>query len=154
MNQLSPITGFFSLPIDWISLLIGLFIFPFHILIDSRIGWISYFIFWFAMFRTIKNIQLMMNIPPARLLLPILTEEWDSDILDNQWSIKSKKWKKGLIANYLLNNGHLAISGISRGKDKFLSISLLHKSGFLNDPFYETNLGDKELVKYYKILLK
>ena len=147
INQLSPITGFFSLPIDWIPLLIGLFIFPVHILIDPRIGWISYVIFWIAMFRTIKNIQLMMNVPPARFLLPILTEEWDSSVLDNQWSIKSKKWKKGLIANYILNTGQLTISGISRGKDKFLSISFLHKSGFLNDPFFEINLDDKELTK-------
>jgi hypothetical protein len=89
----------------------------------------------------------MMNVPPARLLLPILTDEWDSGILDNKWSIKSKKWKRGLIASYLLNNGQLTISGISREKDKFLSVSFLHKSGFLNDPFFETNLDDKELVK-------
>ena len=88
-----------------------------------------------------------MNIPPARVLLPILIEEWDSSVLDNKWSIKSNKWKQGLIANYVLNNGHLTISGISRGKDKFLSVSFLHKSGFLNDPFFETNLDDEELVK-------
>ena len=146
-NQLSPITGLLSLPIDWVTILIGLSIFPIHILIDPRIGWISYGFFWIAMIRTIKNTQLMMDTPPARFLLPIDAVEWDSTALDNQWSIKSSKWKKAVLADYNLNVGKLTISGLSRGEDKFLSLSYLLKSGFLNDPFFEKNLEDKELSK-------
>lgn len=144
-NQSSPIHGLFSLPIDWNSLFVGLFLFPAHVLIDPRIGWISYFIFWFAMIRTIMQIQIMMKNPPARFLLPIVIEDWNGNILGDEWSINSNKWKNGLMAEYSFKEGMLAISGLSRGKDKFLSFSFVHKSGFLHDPFFDTISVDNKL---------
>ncbi|MFL2974151.1 MAG: hypothetical protein ACJZ4F_04160 [Candidatus Thalassarchaeaceae archaeon] len=150
-HQNSSINGLLSLPIDWISLLIGFIIFPIHIFVDPRIGWISYFIFWFAMFRTIIKIQTMMKIPPARFLLPIIPRDWNSNVLNGQWSIKTNKWKNGIMANSFFKEGMLMISGLSRGENKFISFCFVHKTGFIHDPFYDRDTNDEKL---YKILQK
>ena len=103
------------------------------------------------MFRTIIKIQIMMKIPPARFLLPIIPRDWNSNILNGQWSIKTNKWKNGIMANSFFKEGMLMISGLSRGEDKFISFCFVHNTGFIHDPFYDRDTNDEKL---YKILQK
>ena len=103
------------------------------------------------MFRTIIKIQTMMKIPPARFLLPIIPRDWNSNVLNGQWSIKTNKWKNGIMANSFFKEGMLMISGLSRGENKFISFCFVHKTGFIHDPFYDRDTNDEKL---YKILQK
>ena len=137
--QLSHIGGFFTLPVDWKLLLLGIFIFPVHIFIDPMFGWLSYAFFCAAMIRTFGLIQDMMNIPPSRFIIPIDKKNWNSDNLSNDWNINSNKWKIGLIASSKCAGGYLTLSGICRSKYNFLSITFVHKSGFVQDPFFTTH---------------
>ena len=144
--QLSHINSIYKLPIDWNLLFIGIAIFPIHILVDPRFGWISYLFLCAAMYRTIRLIQNMMLIPPSRFVLPIEIKNWNSGDLNNSWSIKSNKWNIGPIAHYKCLDGYLTLSGIRRSKVNFLSITFVHKSGFIQDPFFKREKEDLMLI--------
>lgn len=131
----------FSLPVDWISLSLASALFPLHVLLDSRIGWISYLLFWVAYMRTVGLVQESMRTPPARFLLPMKREDWSGG-LSEPWEVKSDKWRRGVLALVECEQGRLVISGTSRGKDDFLSMAFVHKSGFVQDPFHETKSSD------------
>jgi len=143
--QIPSANNIFSLPVDWKLLSLALLIFPIHIFIDPKIGWISYVILWIAMFRTIGQIQNMMNIPPARFIIPLYSNSWDSNELTDIWVINSEKWHKGLIASSKCNEGELRISGFTRSEYDFLSLTFVHKSGFIQDPFFSMHKGDEKL---------
>ena len=66
-----------SLPVDWASLMIAFVLFALHIVIDPRLGWFSYGLFWLAYFRTIQLVQNSMMASPSRFLLPVLPEDWE-----------------------------------------------------------------------------
>ena len=43
-------------PLDYISFCLGIIFFILHIIIDTKLGWIGFFFFFTAWFRTIRNI--------------------------------------------------------------------------------------------------
>ena len=131
----------FSLPVGWLSLSLASALFPLHALLDSRIGWASYILFWVAYMRTVGMVQESMRTPPARFLLPMKPEGWSGG-LSEPWVVKSDKWRRGVIAFVECERGRLVISGASRGKDDFLSMAFVHSSGFVQDPFHETKSSD------------
>ncbi|MAN07818.1 MAG: hypothetical protein CL987_07335 [Euryarchaeota archaeon] len=138
-----PMSGssFFSLPVDWASLTFALSIFPLHILVDSRLGWISYFFCWLAYFRTIRLVQIAIITPPARFLLPIDPIDWEAE-LESPWEILSVKWSNKELASADFPNGKLVLSGFSRTGQDFLSLAFVHRTGFVKDPFHESMSGE------------
>ena len=125
-----------SLPVDWASLMIAFVLFALHIVIDPRLGWFSYGLFWLAYFRTIQLVQNSMMASPSRFLLPVLPEDWEGG-LDFPWIVSSDRWSRNRMASARLENGELVLCGSSRSGQDFLSLAFVHKSGFVLDPFHE-----------------
>ena len=125
-----------SLPIDWASFALASAIFPLHLSIDPRIGWLSYALFWVAYVRTVHLVQAAMLIPPARFLLPIEPDDWSGE-LGPPWEIFSATWSRQRLASADLPNGTVVIAGASRSGQDFLSLAFVHSSGFVQDPFHE-----------------
>ena len=125
-----------SLPVDWASLMIAFVLFALHIVIDPRLGWFSYGLFWLAYFRTIQLVQNSMMASPSRFLLPVLPEDWEGG-LDYPWIVSSDRWSRNRMASARLENGELVLCGSSRSGQDFLSLAFVHKSGFVLDPFHE-----------------
>tara|TARA_B100000575_G_C22885169_1_gene515454 strand:+ start:85 stop:540 length:456 start_codon:yes stop_codon:yes gene_type:complete len=111
-------------------------LFALHLVIDPRLGWFSYGLFWLAYFRTIQLVQTSMMASPSRFLLPILPEDWEGG-LDYPWVVSSDRWSRNKIASARFENGELVIHGSSRSGQDFLSLAFVHKSGFVLDPFHE-----------------
>ncbi len=134
-----------SLPVDWASLTIASALFALHLVIDPRLGWLSYGLFWLAYFRTIQLVQASMMAPPSRFLLPISPEDWEGT-LDYPWIVSSDRWSRNRIASARLQNGDLVLCGSSRSGQDFLSLAFVHKSGFVLDPFHERLSKEPGLV--------
>ena len=135
-----------SLPVDWVSLVLASAIFPFHLSIDPRIGWLSYAMYWVAYIRTIQLVQAAMMTPPARFLLPIEPDDWSGE-LGPPWEISSAKWSRKRLASVDLPNGTVVLSGSSRSGQDFLSLAFVHRSGFVQDPFHERSSAESGLAE-------
>ena len=135
-----------SLPVDWVSLALASAIFPLHLSIDPRIGWLSYAMYWVAYVRTVQLIQAAMMTPPARFLLPIEPDDWSGE-LGPPWEISSAKWSRKRLASVDLPNGTVVLSGSSRSGQDFLSLAFVHRSGFVQDPFHERSLAESGLAE-------
>tara|TARA_B100001113_G_scaffold236962_1_gene194841 strand:- start:1397 stop:1732 length:336 start_codon:yes stop_codon:yes gene_type:complete len=85
-----------------------------------------------------------MLTPPARFLLPIEPEDWTGK-LNPPWDVSSTSWSRKRLAIADLPNGSAVISGYSRSGQDFLSLSFVHKSGFIQDPFHDSSPGGSEL---------
>ena len=133
-----------SLPVDWPSLALASALFPLHLTIDPRIGWLSYAMYWVAYFRTVQLVQASMLTPPARFLLPIEPEDWSGE-LSPPWRVSSATWSRKMLASVDMPNGRVILSGSSRSGQDFLSLAFVHKSGFIQDPFHDPSPGGSEL---------
>ena len=132
-----------SLPFDWATFVVAAVAFPLHILVDPVLGWISYALFWIAWVRTYRRIEKILQIPAARWLLPIDQSGWNSSsMLPSEWQVISENWTTGSIARINCEYGHLSISGVSRGSDRFLALTLLDGAGFVHDPFSDGPVGE------------
>ena len=140
--------GLFSLPFDWRTFLLAALLFPLHILWDPLLGWISYALFWLAWLRSIGLIQDILSTPPARWLLPIETSGWSSsNLLGPRWEVISENWTTGPMAIARCEHGHLSIGGVSRDGIRFLGLTLVHRSGFVQDPFFESKASHSEVQR-------
>tara|TARA_B100000470_G_scaffold189987_1_gene156629 strand:+ start:371 stop:1231 length:861 start_codon:yes stop_codon:yes gene_type:complete len=140
--------GLFSLPLDWRTFVLAALLFPLHILWDPLIGWISYALFWLTWLRSIGLIQDILSTPPARWLLPIETSGWSSsNLLVSNWDVISENWTTGPMAIARCEHGHLSIGGVSRDDIRFLGLTFVHRSGFVQDPFFETKAADMEVQR-------
>jgi hypothetical protein len=93
-------------------------------------------------------IQDIVSTPPARWLLPIETSGWSSSVLlGPRWDVVSEDWTTGPIARARCEHGHLSIGGVSRDDIRFLGLTFVHRSGFVQDPFFETKAADTEVQK-------
>ena len=126
-----------SLPIDWKLLLAGIVIFPLHIEVDPRIGWISYSLFIASMVRSIRLMSESIAIPPARIVAPVNAKALDGFVIDGQWTVLSDRWRRGPIATLGTEKGSLLISGNSRSGFDFISLAYRHQTGFVQDCFFE-----------------
>ena len=140
--------GLFSLPLDWRTFVLAALLFPLHILWDPLLGWISYALFWLAWLRSIGLIQDILSTPPARWLLPIETSGWSSsNLLGPRWEVISENWTTGPMAIARCEHGHLSIGGVSRDGIRFLGLTLVHRSGFVQDPFFESKASHSEVQR-------
>ena len=136
--------GVLSLPLDWPSLALATAFFPMHIVYDSRLGWVSYALFWFAYIRTVQNVQHSMRVTPARFLLPVNQADWVGG-LNPPWEVHSTSWARKSIASAKVDSGRLVIAGASRSGQDFLAIAFVHDSGFVHDPFH-VNLSSDQIL--------
>ncbi len=136
-SQPSSAGGVLSLPIDWKLLLVGIVIFPLHIEIDPRIGWISFSFFIASMMRSFVMMSDSFVIPPSRLVIPVDTGALNEITIDGQWNVLSDRWHRGPIATFETENGSLLISGNSRSGFDFVSLAYRHHTGFVQDCFFE-----------------
>ena len=140
--------GLFSLPFDWRTFVLAALLFPLHILWDPLLGWISYALFWLAWLRSIGLIQDILSTPPARWLLPIETSGWSSsNLFGPRWEVISENWTTGPMAIARCEHGHLSIGGVSRDGIRFLGLTLVHRSGFVQDPFFESKASHSEVQR-------
>ena len=147
-NQSMSDDGLFSLPFDWRTFVLAALLFPLHILWDPLLGWISYALFWLAWLRSIGLIQDILSTPPARWLLPIETSGWSSsNLLGPRWEVISENWTTGPMAIARCEHGHLSIGGVSRDGIRFLGLTLVHQSGFVQDPFFESKASHSEVQR-------
>jgi hypothetical protein len=63
-------------------------------------------------------------------------------MLPPEWQVISKNWTTGSIARINCEYGHLSITGVSRGSDRFLALALLDGAGFVHDPFSDGPVGE------------
>jgi len=136
-----------TLPVDWASLALASALFPLHLAIDPMIGWLSYAVYWVAYFHTVQLVQAAMLTPPARFLLPIEKEDWTGSLAP-PWNVSSASWSRKMLASADLSNGRVKLSGSSRSGHDFLSLSFVHKSGFIQDPFHASSPGGSELSEF------
>ena len=140
--------GLFSLPLDWRTFALAALLFSLHILWDPLLGWISYALFWLAWLRSIGLIPDILSTPPARWLLPIETSGWSSsNLLGPRWEVISENWTTGPMAIARCEHGHLSIGGVSRDGIRFLGLTLVHRSGFVQDPFFESKASHSEVQR-------
>lgn len=132
-----------SLPFDWPTFAAASVVFALHVLASPFFGWASYTLFWVTWFRTYRMIERVLRTPASRWLLPIDQSRWSSEsMLSPDWEVASEAWTTGPIATMGCEFGRIAISGASRGDDRFLAIALIHRSGFVHDPFHAGPVGD------------
>lgn len=131
-------------PVDAILILVGAAFFALHILIDPRIGWISFAIFAYAQYRTIANISASVSMNSARWLLPITKQDFSPDILTTGWEASSKTFRNGPLAVWIgpLPEYAATLIGVTRGDSSFVAFALKHRGGTLHDPFSESLVAD------------
>ena len=140
--------GLFSLPLDWKTFALAALLFLLHVVWDPLLGWISYLLFWLVWLRSIGLIQDILSTPPARWLLPIETSGWSSsNLLGPRWEVISENWTTGPMAIARCEHGHLSIGGVSRDGIRFLGLTLVHRSGFVQDPFFESKASHSEVQR-------
>lgn len=146
-NQPTSDDSLLALPVDWFSISLGLIFFIFHIEYSPILGWLSYAIFWVAFFRSIKMISDVFSVPPARIILPIDRESWNSTDLSSDWVVTEKIWKNGQIAVAHLGSGKLKLHGMSRGNTNFMSLSYICRFGFVQDCLFVNNPESEGIFK-------
>jgi hypothetical protein len=132
-------------PFAFLPFLFGVMIFVLHIIIDSRLGWISYLCFLYSWALTISNLAQSVKPSSGRWLLPIKVEDVNLEILADGWERKSKVFRNGLIASWseILDDYSADLVGISHGKHRFIAIVLRHRSGLIHDIFTSNFVENK-----------
>lgn len=131
----------------WIPVLLGGAMFPLHILIDPRIGWISYAALLYGWWRLMQRFQSGFGAPSNRWLLPFDVTDWENVTLSQEWEKDSNRWRNGPLAHHK-EETNLRLYGISRGKYRFIALHYIHDSGWLNDPFSNSAENNLDIQQY------
>lgn len=131
-------------PFDAPYIALGALIFPLHILIDTRIGWLSFAFFALAQYRTIRNFTDCAGRNTARWLLPIESDDFASEILAPGWVADSSAFRNGPLAHWggALPDYAADLIGATRGDSTFVAFTLKHRGGTLHDPFSDHLVSD------------
>ncbi len=133
------------------TFLLGVVLFILHIVIDPRIGWISYALFWIAWARTIARTGAAFESGAVRWLLPVDVANWSTSAgVTTGWSVENEAWRIGPLA-YLdvdFPRGWSArLFGIERSGCSFAAFVITDRNGFLLDPFIDRLIGDMSLTE-------
>lgn len=131
-------------PLDVLFIVLGGLTFPLHILVDTRIGWLSFAFFAIAQYRTIRNFTVCAGRNSARWLLPLESADFSTEVLGQGWVADSKRFRNGPLAHW---DGPLPeyaadLIGVTRGDSTFVAFTLKHRGGTLHDPFSEHLVGE------------
>ena len=137
-------------PFDIGLILIASLIFPLHVMLDSRIGWLSFILFAIAQYRTIQNIISAVGQNSARWLLPINPEDYSKEVLSEDWIGVSNNFRNGPLAEWSgpLPNYAADLVGVTRGESCFVAFTLKHqhRGGALHDAFSDTFVADSRFA--------
>ena len=113
-----------------------------HIMIDVRIGWISYGLFLALWYHITFRVANTLIPPSGRWLVPLNTE-FDDSRIDDSWQVVARGFRGGRLAFKQLSDGRkLELHGVNRGGEKFLALHFRHPSSILFDPFVdESKMG-------------
>jgi len=108
-----------------------------HIVIDVRIGWVSYILFLALWYHITFRVASTLMPPSGRWLIP-LTGEYDDSGIDDSWQVVARGFRGGRLAFKQLSGGRkLELHGVNRGGEKFLALHFRHPSSLLFDPFVD-----------------
>jgi len=111
-----------------------------HIIIDVRIGWVSYLCFLMLWFHLTFRAATALMPPSGRWLIPIGDLQFDGSRVSEDWELYRKRFFPNRLAKLDLNNGHSAeIHGVKRGNEKFIALHIRHPSSILYDPFVDVS---------------
>ncbi len=131
-------------PFDIGLILAASLIFPLHVTIDSRLGWLSFLFFALAQYRTIQNIISAAGQNSARWLLPINPEDYSDEVLSEGWRGVSQNFRNGPLAQWEepLPDYSADLIGVTRAGSSFVALTLKHRGGTLHDAFSDTFVSD------------
>ena len=131
-------------PFDIVLMLPAAIVFLLHILIDSRLGWLSFLLFAFAQYRTIQNLISVAGENSARWLLPINSEDYSEAVLNDGWMGVSNNFRNGTLARWegALPEYTANLIGVTRGDSSFVAFTLMHRVGTIHDAFSDTFVSD------------
>ncbi len=131
-------------PFDIVLMLPAAIVFLLHILIDSRLGWLSFLLFAFAQYRTIQNLISVAGENSARWLLPINSEDYSEAVLNDGWMGVSTNFRNGTLARWegALPEYRANLIGVTRGDSSFVAFTLMHRVGTIHDAFSDTFVSD------------
>ena len=131
-------------PFDIVLMLPAAIVFLLHILIDSRLGWLSFLFFSFAQYRTIQNLISVAGENSARWLLPINSEDYSEAVLNDGWMGVSNNFRNGTLARWegALPEYTANLIGVTRGNSSFVAFTLMHRVGTIHDAFSDTFVSD------------
>ncbi len=131
-------------PFDIVLMLPAAIVFFLHILIDSRLGWLSFLLFAFAQYRTIQNLISVAGENSARWLLPINPEDYSEAVLNDGWMGVSTNFRNGTLARWeeTLPEYTANLIGVTRGDSSFVAFTLMHPVGTIHDAFSDTFVSD------------
>ena len=131
-------------PFDIVLMLPAAMVFLLHILIDSRLGWLSFLLFALAQYRTIQNLISVAGENSARWLLPINSEDYSEAVLNDGWMGVSTNFRNGTLARWegALPEYTANLIGVTRGDSNFVAFTLMHRVGTIHDAFSDTFVSD------------
>ena len=131
-------------PFDIVLMLPAAIVFLLHILIDSRLGWLSFLLFAIAQYRTIQNLISVAGENSARWLLPINPDDYSEAVLNDGWMGVSTNFRNGTLARWegTLPEYTANLIGVTRGDSSFVAFTLLHRIGTIHDAFSDTFVSD------------
>ena len=131
-------------PFDIVLMLPAAIVFLLHILIDSRLGWLSFLLFALAQYRTIQNLISVAGENSARWLLPINSEDYSEAVLNDGWMGVSTNFRNGTLARWegALPEYTANLIGVTRGDSSFVAFTLMHRVGTIHDAFSDTFVSD------------
>jgi len=131
-------------PFDIVLMLPAAMVFLLHILIDSRLGWLSFLLFALAQYRTIQNLISVAGENSARWLLPINSEDYSEAVLNDGWMCVSTNFRNGTLARWegVLPEYTANLIGVTRGDSNFVAFTLMHRVGTIHDAFSDTFVSD------------
>tara|TARA_B100000482_G_C12608235_1_gene297971 strand:+ start:2060 stop:2914 length:855 start_codon:yes stop_codon:yes gene_type:complete len=124
-------------PLDYISFFLGIIFFILHIIIDTKLGWIGFFFFFTAWFRTIRNIGDSLKVNSSRWLLPISSSFIPQETISQEWEISTNRFRNGIIATKSDGLGFYSaeLTGISFRNFRFIAFSMVFRNRIIHDPF-------------------
>ncbi len=131
-------------PFDILLMLPAAIFFLLHILVDSRLGWLSFLLFAIAQYRTIQNLISVAGENSARWLLPINPEDYSEAVLNDGWMGVSTNFRNGTLARWegALPEYTANLIGVTRGDSSFVAFTLMHRLGTIHDAFSDTFVSD------------
>ena len=131
-------------PFDILLMLPAAIFFLLHILVDSRLGWLSFLLFAIAQYRTIQNLISVAGENSARWLLPINPEDYSEAVLNEGWMGVSTNFRNGTLARWegALPEYTANLIGVTRGDSSFVAFTLMHRLGTIHDAFSDTFVSD------------
>ena len=140
-------------PFDLTTFSTAILFFLLHIIIDVRLGWISYALFWIAWSRTVASTGRTFESGAVRWLLPVDVLGWSTSTeLCAGWTAECEGWRNGPLAHLdaEFSRGWSArLFGVNRSGHHFLALVMLDRNGFLFDPFAARLITNPALIESF-----